>query len=463
MSAVVGVLSAIFWGALMLSVLVFVHEGGHYVAARAFGMRVTEFFLGMPCRWRLSHKSVDHGTEVGVTPILLGGYNRICGMEGMTTELAERALAAVASHGRVRLTDLAAELGCEVEELCDQLSILVDWASIEPYYDESAGERPNQKEWPAAVQTVERDANLLTAFDSGHDFSLPGSTKAGEPHALPEGGASALLEAERSHTYQGKGFVARVVTLVAGPLVNLVVGMALIVGVFSIGGIAVAQNIPVIGGVEQGSLAEAAGVQAGDTIERVAGASVSTWEDMGSELHAHIDAGTVFSITIERGGEELELSVDPSTVDSASAFGVTASTQVVHPTPVQSLGIGWSYLTQTVSFVAQLFQPAHTAEVVSQSTSIVGISVMASQAAESGAQSFLFLMAGISMSLGIMNLIPIPPLDGGKLLIEVIGLAIRRPVPLKVQNFLSYLGLALALLLFAAVLRQDIVRFVMGG
>lgn len=76
-----GALTAIFWGVILLSSLVFVHEAGHYLAARAFGMRVTEFFLGMPCRWRISHKSADHGTEVGVTPVLLGGYNRICGME----------------------------------------------------------------------------------------------------------------------------------------------------------------------------------------------------------------------------------------------------------------------------------------------------------------------------------------------------------------------------------------------
>ena len=77
MSVALGAFSAVFWGVVLLSSLVFVHEAGHYLAARAFGMRVTEFFLGMPCRWRLSHKSKDHGTEVGVTPILLGGYNRI--------------------------------------------------------------------------------------------------------------------------------------------------------------------------------------------------------------------------------------------------------------------------------------------------------------------------------------------------------------------------------------------------
>ena len=72
MSFVLGTASAVFWGLLVLSLLVFIHEGGHYGAARAFGMRVTEFFLGMPSPWRLSHKLERYGTEVGVTPILLG-------------------------------------------------------------------------------------------------------------------------------------------------------------------------------------------------------------------------------------------------------------------------------------------------------------------------------------------------------------------------------------------------------
>ena len=62
MQAAWGFLSALFWGVLLLSVLVFVHEGGHYLAARAFGVRVTEFFLGLPCRARFSFKSKKVGT-----------------------------------------------------------------------------------------------------------------------------------------------------------------------------------------------------------------------------------------------------------------------------------------------------------------------------------------------------------------------------------------------------------------
>ena len=73
------------------------------------------------------------------------------------------------------------------------------------------------------------------------------------------------------------------------------------------------------------------------------------------------------------------------------------------------------------------------------------------------------LMAAVSMSLGLMNLLPIPPLDGGKVAIELVQLMTRRRVPLRVQSGLSYVGMALALALFVVVLGQDITRFVFGG
>lgn len=463
MSAAMGAVSAVFWGVVLLSSLVFAHEAGHYLAARAFGMRVTEFFLGMPCRWRISHKSRSHGTEVGVTPILLGGYNRICGMEGTLDELGAKVLGCVASHGRVAISDVADELGVTEPDVCERLSVLVDWASVEPLYDEAAGEREGQKEWPRCVQTVERDANLLTAFDSGHDFTLAGSTTSGEPHGLPEGGAQALLAQERSHTYQGKGFLARVVTLLAGPLVNVLLGIALIAGVLSVCGVSVASTSTVIGGVSEGSLAEASGIEAGDEVTSVSGEACEDWGTMGQLVRDAISAAEPFEVVVERDGQSVSVTVDPGAIENDGKLGVTASIEVYHPSLGQSLSLGWNYLTATVGYVAQLFQPAHTAEVVSQSTSVVGISVMASEAAATGAESFLFLMAAISLSLGIMNLVPIPPLDGGKLLIELVQLVIRRDVSSRVQGYLSYLGLALALVLFFAVLRQDVIRFVIGG
>ena len=106
--------------------------------------------------------------------------------------------------------------------------------------------------------------------------------------------------------------------------------------------------------------------------------------------------------------------------------------------------------------------PQYALQTVQQSSSVVGISTMAARAAEEGAQQFFMLAAMISMSLGCMNLLPIPPLDGGKALFEIIGVVIRKPVPLKIQTFVTYIGIALFLLLFVFALRNDIAALIQG-
>ena len=132
MPAILNVISVVFWGLLVLSLLVFIHEGGHFLAARAFGMRVTEFFLGMPSRFRLAFKSKRYGTEFGVTPILLGGYTRICGMEGEEDELLAPALACVQRHGRVKVAELADEIGCDQDQAKRMIATQADWGASRP-------------------------------------------------------------------------------------------------------------------------------------------------------------------------------------------------------------------------------------------------------------------------------------------------------------------------------------------
>ena len=98
--------------------------------------------------------------------------------------------------------------------------------------------------------------------------------------------------------------------------------------------------------------------------------------------------------------------------------------------------------------------------VLNQSSSVVGISVMASRAAQSGATDLIMIIAMISMSLGFMNLLPIPPLDGGKILIEIIQVIIGRPLSVKTQNILTYIGLAFFLFIFVVALKNDIFRLI---
>ena len=91
-----------------------------------------------------------------------------------------------------------------------------------------------------------------------------------------------------------------------------------------------------------------------------------------------------------------------------------------------------------------------------------GIAVMTSEAASSGVYELALIVAAISMSLGFMNLLPIPPFDGGKILIELIQLVIRRPLPQRAIVILSYVGMAFILFVFIVVLRNDVVRLVLG-
>ncbi|MFZ2756053.1 MAG: site-2 protease family protein [Atopobiaceae bacterium] len=453
-------LSAVFWGLLLLSALVFVHEGGHFLASRAFGVRVTEFFLGLPCPWRLSFTSRSYGTEIGITPVLIGGYNRICGMEGDADELLPKALGLLTRRGRITSQELASELGCDEERAQNLLVCLSDWASAKPFYDPEKGERPSQRYYPETFVAPARDANLLTVYDRGHDLEAAGSNAEGQARELALSDDE-LYAAERSHVYVGLCFWKRVVTLAAGVAVNIVLGMALIVAVLGVEGVRMGTNTTTVAEVTQGSLAEQAGLVAGDAIESIGGVPVSTWSDIATQLEAALKTDG-FDVTYAHDGTEVTRHVAVDASEPPSYFGVTQESEIRHVDPVTGLRVAWDYVGEMAGYVVKLIEPQHTVEVMNNSTSVVGISVMASQAAQSGPADFSYLAALISLSLGLMNLLPIPPLDGGKIVIEVVQALMRRQLSMRAQAIVSYVGVALFLGLFVYVLRLDVLRIITG-
>ncbi len=456
MNALASIFSAVFWGILVLSALVFAHEGGHFLAARIFGMRVTEFFLGLPFRYRLAVKSKRFGTEFGVTPLLLGGYNRICGMEGYDDELLPTALLATQNVGRLKVAELAVALDIELDDAYGLLETLADMGSVRPYYDPELGETPGQRNLPEAYETLQRDPHLLNEYDEGHDFSLEGTTAAGEPHPVPD--ADEFYRAERAHTYVGKPAYARIITLLAGPCVNIALSFVLLVGSFTLVGFTVAANSNVLGGVAEGSLAETAGLVAGDRIVELGGIAVSDWDTLSGAIDEALAAGEDFTIVYERDDARHTATVDLPEGETVEMLGVSASLTTYRPSIGEAGMMALSYIRMVGSAVARIVMPTHTMEVLNDSSSIVGISVMASDAAASGPNELLLFAAAISLSLGFMNLLPIPPLDGGKILIELIQVVLRRPISPRAQNAVSYVGLAFFLFIFCFAMRNDFVR-----
>ena len=154
--------------------------------------------------------------------------------------------------------------------------------------------------------------------------------------------------------------------------------------------------------------------------------------------------------------------VDLPDGEEVALFGITAMVETYHPGLFEAASYALGYARQVGSFALKLITPTETIGVLEQSTSVVGISVMASEAAASGPIDLALFVGAISMSLGFMNLLPIPPLDGGKILIELIQLIVRRPLSTRAQNIVSYVGLAFFLFVFVFVLRNDFIRYVLG-
>ena len=455
MQVFLSVITTVLWGLVLLSALVFVHEGGHYLAARACGVRVTEYFLGLPCRWRLSFVSKRNGTRVGVTPLLLGGYAMICGMDPVSSEHAAAVLGHIHRAGTCSVEALADALGISEDEALDACIQLTEWGSIAPVYDPAKGERAGTAAYASTYAAVPRDATGATVLD-GRRFDRANATVRGAPWTPPCSDEE-FLARERARTYAGKGFAARACMLLAGIFVNLLSGFLLLMCIYSIVGIDVAQNVNTIGGVEAGSVAEEVGIAPGDAIVAIDGRETTTWEDIVYAIDDARTDGAPFEVVFEHDGARSSAEVR---LDADEGLGVSVSYAVVRLNPVDSARLTWSYIAETAHGIMQLFNPAQTLQMLDSSTSVVGISVMSARAAAAGPTTFLTLAALISFSLGLMNLLPIPPLDGGKFIIEIIQAVIGRELPLKVQTIVSYVGVALFLALFVYVLRNDIIRFI---
>ncbi|MEE0845533.1 MAG: site-2 protease family protein [Eggerthellaceae bacterium] len=364
---------------IVLGVLVFIHEGGHFLASRLFGVRVTEFMLGMPGP---SIGFTAGGTRFGITPILLGGYARVCGMEpGEMSPHLQPVLAALYRRGTATMEDIAVDCGITAEEAYEALEELVEWGSaVAPLKSDRFNTYRAPKGYPLSKRrrACKHAAHVAPPVEGDGARVLA----QGEPRPVPD--PRALFESEFRQQYRSLPFWKRSVILVAGPAINLLFAVIAFVVVFTF---------------------------------------------IGTDVQ-YADTGEIAHITLD---------------------------------PIQAVQLGFSYIGAVVQAVAGLFNPATAAQVVEGSTSIVGIAVMSGSAFQAGLSQFLLFMAMISTSLGIMNLLPIPPLDGGKFIVEVIQRVSRRTVSPRVMNALSLAGMALFLCLFAVMLNQDVQRFVLGN
>jgi regulator of sigma E protease len=263
----------------------------------------------------------------------------------------------------------------------------------------------------------------------------------------------------------------RAAIVVAGPGFNLLFAFLVFSLVFALFGARVPSRAAKVGGVMEGMPAAKAGIVSGDVVESVDGEAVATWEDLSAAIRA--SEGRPVMLMLQRGERELTLEVLPQAKPDKNIFGeVVGSAYVIgiergfdqeRVGPLGAIGMGatqtvWWIKTLLVS-VVKILQGRIPAEDIGGPILIVQA---AGQQAQVGLESLLHFMAVISINLGILNLLPIPILDGGHLLFLAFEVVLRRPVDLRHREIAQQVGLVILVALMAFAFYNDILRVIRG-
>lgn len=409
--------AALFWGIVSFSILIVIHEGGHFLAARAFGVHVHEFMIGLPGPAIRIH---GRKTVYGITAFPLGGYVRIAGMEpGQEDPLLGDALAFAVARGTVTTFDVARALSVPESRAEELLTTLVDWHALDRVSDD----------------------------DHAYRSRIEGASL--DP--------AALLERARSATYRGLSVPRRMAVLGMGALFNLLAAVLVFTVVLTAFG--TIRETGFVGAVGKGSPAERAGIAAGDRIVAIDGIATPDFHHLVTTV-ARFEPGDAVTVTLEREGRTLTrpvtLAENPRT--GRALLGVSPEVEPVRLSPLEAFLTSFTFIGLTFEAIAGFFRPETFSATVALSSSVIGASVAAADAARAGALDFAGLIAALSLSLGAINLVPIPPLDGGKIALELIEWLRGKPFSRRFSLALSAVGALILFALIGYLMYADIAR-----
>jgi regulator of sigma E protease len=280
-------------------------------------------------------------------------------------------------------------------------------------------------------------------------------------------GLEKLSEAERKIAFHTQPVWKRAATVFAGPLFNFLLTIAVFTVLFATYGRYVSE--PTVAEVTVGSPAEKAGIMPGDRFVSVDGSKVETFADVQRLVSGR--AGDTISFVLLRNGKEVAVTASPRPMEQQDALGNKVKVAVIGVVNNQEVGqprlITYNPASALVAAVAEtghvvertgqfLTRFAVGREDKCQLGGPVKIAGMAGQAAKLGFEWLVQLVALLSVGIGILNLLPIPPLDGGHLAFYAVEAVIRRPVSERVMELLYRTGMILVLAFMAFVFWNDL-------
>lgn len=414
-----GIIAFIF----IFGVIVVVHEFGHFYFAKKAGILVREFAIGMGPKI-FAHIGKD-GTAYTIRMLPLGGYVRMAGWGEDKTEIKTGTPVSLTlnEEGVVTRVNLS-------DKVLDNTSLPMNVTSFD--FEEK-------------LEITGLVLDESKTFQVDHDATI-----------IEEDGTEVRI-APLDVQYQNASIWGRLMTNFAGPLNNFILGiLTFILFFFLQGGVPDVTTNQVT--VTDGGALQAAGVETGVRILEINGQQVSDYKDVSNilaQVNEKAKEAPVLNLLVEEDGKEKTLQV--TTIKDQGYFRLGVS-PYLKTGFVETIVGGFQEAGATALLIVNALKNIIASFDVKQLGGPVAIYNVSSQAAEGGILPVLRLLAMLSINLGIFNLIPIPALDGGKILINLIEAIRRKPLKQEIESYITLVGVAIMVILMLVVTWNDIMR-----
>lgn len=410
---------------IIFGALVFFHELGHFIFAKRAGILCREFAIGFGPKL-FSYQKGETLYTIRLLPI--GGYVRMAGEDPEMVELKPGYRIGLAFNEDNQVSKIILN---NKEKYPDIRIIEVEFADLE------------------------REL-VIKGYEDGDEETLRTFSVSRSAYMVENGIESIIAPYDRQ--FASKSLWQRTITIFAGPAANFVLAFLIFVVIGLIQGIPT--DDPKLGELTPDGAALAAGLKEGDIVHSIGGAEVSSWEDVVEIVQQNPNKEVEF--LIERDGVDMSVPVTPKEHkvegETIGLIGVYTPTE---KSTIQSITNGakevYIMTIEIFKILGKLLTGQFSIDALSGP---VGIYAATDTVAKDGGVLYLMKWAGLlSINLGIMNLLPIPALDGGRLLFFGFEALRGRPIDRQKEGMVHFVGFALLMLLMLVVTWNDIQRF----
>jgi len=277
---------------------------------------------------------------------------------------------------------------------------------------------------------------------------------------FPLGGFVRLMgedpeEADEENSFQRKPVWKRFVVIASGPFMNFMLALLLFSAMYAYMGIPL-NDSTVIGQILPGGRAEEVGLQPGDRIAAIDGTAVENWQSLVRKINANPERE--ITLEFERNGRLHSVTVVPRPAPQTGVGLIGISPETRRFAVFPSLRAGLLHTSWFIRFLGSSIAQMLTGRVAPDVVGPVGIIQIVGDVAQTGIINLISLAAAISINLGLINLLPIPALDGSRLMFLTVEAIRRRPVDPRKESLIHFIGFTVLILLMILVAYRDLVR-----